>query len=384
AKKAKKGTHTPTAPQSTLVIRQHGARLLTLLSGCAAGPTPHGPQVPERERESGERALRMFVAAGGLQLLVRFICLHSPIEEHALFAPALACINALFHIKTGVPTNDFCRLLASNGVPAHLASALLTSVLSLGEAPASFTEAKEKPKAVPGGDDDSDSDWGASDAEAGGEREAEAQGMWADEVDANDEYLRVRDVILSLCTLLSVFARADVVVRLDLSDPACMAPLLKALSVLTERPDMKTALLVLLSLVKNLAMDPECRKRLMGDREREREEGAKTGPSIVAVLVPLLAFESSVRSPALSALYNICRLDRHSQEQAVEAGIVPLLHTICTSNDVLRQFAIPLVLNLTRASNKTRDALWRNNGVRLVLSFLALPIWTCAALEALS
>lgn len=92
----------------------------------------------------------------------------------------------------------------------------------------------------------------------------------------------------------------------------------------------------------------------------------------------------------LPTLFHLLRLHPRRQEKAALLGIVsPLIHTIITdssSSSLLRQFALPILNELTRASNISRQALLNNNVVNKFCEWLTREevYWQKFALNSLS
>lgn len=69
------------------------------------------------------------------------------------------------------------------------------------------------------------------------------------------------------------------------------------------------------------------------------------------------------------------------QELAALSGAIPPLLEIIESNSHLKQFAMPMILDFSQTSAKTRVLLLRFDGVKLYLSLLRDPFWAAQAFE---
>lgn len=56
----------------------------------------------------------------------------------------------------------------------------------------------------------------------------------------------------------------------------------------------------------------------------------------------------------LSALHNLCKINKRRQEQAAESGIIPHLMHFIVTNSPLKQYALPLLCDMAHASRYTR------------------------------
>lgn len=81
--------------------------------------------------------------------------------------------------------------------------------------------------------------------------------------------------------------------------------------------------------------------------------------------------------------YNLCRLNKSRQEEAAQAGILPCLKRVISSNSPLRQFALPILCDLASAGKSCRTLLWQHNGMNLYLGLLSDPYFQVSALEAI-
>jgi len=101
--------------------------------------------------------------------------------------------------------------------------------------------------------------------------------------------------------------------------------------------------------------------------------GVRTGKSL-----------TFMQSHVLGTLHQLCRLNQHTQYQAVVAGLIPhLQHIITTASSALRQQALPLMCDLAYVKN-ARPKLWENSGVEFYLNLLSDQYWLVNAMDALS
>jgi hypothetical protein len=87
---------------------------------------------------------------------------------------------------------------------------------------------------------------------------------------------------------------------------------------------------------------------------------------------------------ALSALYNLCKINKTRQEQAAVAGIIPPLLALIREDSPLKQYALPLVCDMAHASRRTRAELWKNRGLEFYLDLLRDEDWQVAAMDSVA
>lgn len=85
----------------------------------------------------------------------------------------------------------------------------------------------------------------------------------------------------------------------------------------------------------------------------------------------------------VNALYNLCRLNPSRQEEAAQAGAIPVLQRIVKASSTLRHFALPILCDFAHTSKTCRKMLWQNDGLKFYLEVLKDPFWSLSALEAI-
>ncbi|KAF8489636.1 kinase-like protein [Russula emetica] len=81
--------------------------------------------------------------------------------------------------------------------------------------------------------------------------------------------------------------------------------------------------------------------------------------------------------------YNLCRLNKGRQEEAAQAGIIPLLVRVIESSSPLRQFALPILCDLASAGKSCRMLLWQHDGLSMYTKLLTDPYFQVSALESI-
>lgn len=172
--------------------------------------------------------------------------------------------------------------------------------------------------------------------------------------------------------VLVEMARGDDLVKAQF----CIQSMLKRLLDLLERLDAPV-LVKVLRCIRQLTMDPHCLEPL------QRAEAIK-------LLVPFLERRegqqlAEIHKQVLNALYNLCKVNKRRQELAAEAGIVPQLVHIVTTESPLNQFALPLLCEMAHASRVTREQLRLHGAIELYLVLLRIDeFWAPTALESLA
>ena len=86
----------------------------------------------------------------------------------------------------------------------------------------------------------------------------------------------------------------------------------------------------------------------------------------------------------LSALFNLCKINKRRQEQAAENGIIPHLMLFIMSDSPLKQYALPLLCDMAHASRNSREQLRAHGGLDVYLSLLDDEYWSVIALDSIA
>ena len=84
----------------------------------------------------------------------------------------------------------------------------------------------------------------------------------------------------------------------------------------------------------------------------------------------------------LTTLFNLCRIDKSRQYEAVSVGLIPILKRIILDNRPLKDMALPMLCNLAH-NKECRRLLWSQRGLEFYLELLADPFWQVNAFEAI-
>jgi len=186
-------------------------------------------------------------------------------------------------------------------------------------------------------------------------------------VNADKQHPDAAKYTLKVANIIYLFSQGDGVVKTYLAKPAVLEGILHTLNSLAH-----DELNVILKSIRNMSMDPTTLDFL---------EAAGAIP----VLVPFLdSAHADIQNQVLTSMYYLCTIKASRQEQAARAGIVPHLQRFIRANHPLRQFALPIVMQLAKTSKRTRLELKKYNGVAFFLELLDDAYWKSHALEALA
>lgn len=287
--------------------------------------------------------LQMFIACGGLPVLVDFLTVESD-NSKELLRIALGGIFSVFHLQT-IPKNDICRLFVKAGL-LHKFVMVFNEIVHC-----------VKTKADPQLPAD----------------------KWT------------RHELHKMCDILLLFSQGDVIVKEHMCDRRVLRGLLNALELCTSPTEDPTAdnhfgaaMLTVLKCIRNLSMEPLTLERL--DR-------AGSIPTLVHLLnvqdtdtdaAPSPLKQKEVENIALQSMYYLCRINRNRQTHAAQSGVIPSLMKVIKSASPLKQFALPILCDLAHASPVARSHLWTCNGVALFLELLEDKYWQVDAIKSIS
>ncbi|CAH8370065.1 unnamed protein product [Eruca vesicaria subsp. sativa] len=180
-----------------------------------------------------------------------------------------------------------------------------------------------------------------------------------------------REYLEKVADLLLEFARADTTVKSYM----CSQSLLSRLFQMFNRVE-PPILLKILECTNHLSTDPNCLENL------QRADAIKH-------LIPNLELKEGnlvyqIHHEVLSALFNLCKINKRRQEQAAENGIIPHLMLFIMSDSPLKQYALPLLCDMAHASRNSREQLRAHGGLDVYLSLLDDEYWSVIALDSIA
>ncbi|KAJ7758429.1 hypothetical protein B0H14DRAFT_3598399 [Mycena olivaceomarginata] len=125
-------------------------------------------------------------------------------------------------------------------------------------------------------------------------------------------------------------------------------------------------------------LEPECLVQML-----------KANANAIEILVRILEEQSSgphateMSNHIFQTCYNLCRLNKSRQEEAAQAGIIPCLKRVIETRSPLKQFALPILCDLTSAGKSCRTLLWQHDGLSMYLKLLDDPYFQVSALESI-
>ncbi|KAH9024811.1 kinase-like protein [Lactarius pseudohatsudake] len=269
--------------------------------------------------------LQMFISCRGLKVLVDLLD-EDFAEQSELIVHALNGIGSVFELQSPSSTkNDFCRLFIREGLLDPLSSALLNVMASRGEA-------------------------------------------------AADMKRKIIQILLVFCQV----SQSDVHVRNALGTRKVVRRLLRACELL--EPEY---LVHMLKAIKHLSMNAMLLEVLQNANAIEiltrilDEQSLGTSQHGTS----MKTFEMS--NHIFQTCYNLCRLNKGRQEEAAQAGIIPLLMRVIESSSPLRQFALSILCDLASAGKSCRMLLRQHDGLAMYIKLLTDPYFQVSALESI-
>ncbi|KAI9295050.1 hypothetical protein K502DRAFT_349422 [Neoconidiobolus thromboides FSU 785] len=264
--------------------------------------------------------LQMFISCRGLKILVDFIE-----EEYSLYKDliwiAINGVASIFELQTPTPKHDFCRLFAKTGLLEPLSSVLLRTL--------------------------------------------------------GDEDALAQRYTYKIMGLFLIFSQADSYVKEMMGTSFnIVRNLFHEIKILPMELKM-----IVLKCIRNLSINPNTLDTLQK-------------ANAIEILVELLIESLDPTNPfgqaqaemchhVLNTMFNLCRINKHRQELAAQAGIIPHLQHIGALKSPLKPFAISILCDMAHAGKVCRRLLAKNNGLRFFLALLSDPNWQTNVLEAI-
>ncbi|KAJ7243744.1 hypothetical protein C8J57DRAFT_60548 [Mycena rebaudengoi] len=177
--------------------------------------------------------------------------------------------------------------------------------------------------------------------------------------------------IIQILLVFSQVSQSDIHVRNALGTRKVIRRLLRSCELL--EPE---CLVQMLKAVKHLSMNATLLEVLQNANALE-------------ILIRILDEQSSgphsteMSNHIFQTCYNLCRLNKSRQEEAAQAGIIPCLKRVIETRSPLKQFALPILCDLTSAGKSCRTLLWQHDGILMYLKLLEDPYFQVSALESI-
>jgi len=323
--------------------------------------------------------LQMFIACGGLPVLVDFLTLEdksSSLDSDVdLLRIALDGSFSVFSIQT-IPKNDICRLFVKAGLLKKFVVVFSEIVVSVSAHDTRGTESTVQPGKAQSAD---------------GSTKDESAALWS------------MTELHKTCDIFVLFSQGDAVVKEHMCDGAVLEGLLEAihpgspifsaehqprererpLPLIRHSDEYVSAMLKVLKCIRNLSMEPLTLEKL--DRAgaiptlvRLLNEQEAEGPAISD------AKRKEVENIVLQSMFYLCRINRNRQTHAAQAGVIPSLIKVVRNSSPLKQFALPILCDLAHASPTARAHLWTYDSVSLFLELLEDKYWQIDAIKSIS
>ncbi|KAJ7465176.1 hypothetical protein FB451DRAFT_1262864 [Mycena latifolia] len=177
--------------------------------------------------------------------------------------------------------------------------------------------------------------------------------------------------IIQILLVFSQVSQSDIHVRNALGTRKVIRRLLRSCELL--EPE---CLVQMLKAVKHLSMNATLLEVLQN-------------ANAIEILIRILEEQSSgphsteMSNHIFQTCYNLCRLNKSRQEEAAQAGIIPCLKRVIETRSPLKQFALPILCDLTSAGKSCRTLLWQHDGLGMYLKLLDDPYFQVSALESI-
>jgi hypothetical protein len=177
-----------------------------------------------------------------------------------------------------------------------------------------------------------------------------------------------------IADIFVTFSKADVIVKGHYCDQEVLKRLLKVLEPLENK--FPASFIKILKSIRTLSMQSNTLEPL-----------AKAGA--IKTLVPFLGPRASEKaSEAHQQLYaifhNLCRLSQDRLAMATRAGIIPHLMWVIKSKSPLKQFALPLILDIARSKKTRADMPSRTEAIKFYLELFEQQFpWQVQAIDAI-
>jgi hypothetical protein len=94
-------------------------------------------------------------------------------------------------------------------------------------------------------------------------------------------------------------------------------------------------------------------------------------------------FHREISNQILNTMYNLCRHNKSRQEEAALSDIIPLLKDVVREGGPLKEFALPVLLEMVNSGKVSRKMLWDAKGLAFYVSLLGDRNWAVTALDAI-
>ncbi|KAF1942386.1 hypothetical protein EJ02DRAFT_177182 [Clathrospora elynae] len=276
--------------------------------------------------------LQMFIGCGGINVLVEF--LEEDIDaERDLVLIGVNGVFGVFELQGPTPKNDFCRIFSRSSVLYPLSLVLNRMVEEDGEV--------------------------------------------------------ARLIVERIVHIFLIFSQAESHVKDLVADRMILKRVLKDL-----RKMAPPHQITMLKFIKNLSSLSSTHEALQNSNaidiliellKSTRQKDAMTRNQHRSTSDPtrLPPFHREISNQILNTMYNLCRHNKSRQEEAALSDIIPLLKEVVREGGPLKEFALPVLLEMVNSGKVARKMLWDAKGLAFYVSLLGDRNWAVTALDAI-
>jgi len=276
--------------------------------------------------------LQMFIGCGGINVLVEF--LEEDIDaERDLVLIGVNGVYGVFELQGPTPKNDFCRIFSRSSVLYPLSLVLNRMVEEDGEV--------------------------------------------------------ARLIVGRIVQIFLIFSQAESHVKDLVADRMILKRVLKDL-----RKMAPPHQITMLKFIKNLSSLSSTHEALQNSNaidiliellKSTRQKDAMSRGQYRSASDParLPPFHREISNQILNTMYNLCRHNKSRQEEAALSDIIPLLKEVVREGGPLKEFALPVLLEMVNSGKVARKMLWDAKGLAFYVSLLGDRNWAVTALDAI-
>ncbi|EMD62627.1 hypothetical protein GGP41_003452 [Bipolaris sorokiniana] len=276
--------------------------------------------------------LQMFIGCGGINVLVEF--LEEDIDaERDLVLIGVNGVYGVFELQGPTPKNDFCRIFSRSSVLYPLSLVLNRMVEEDGEV--------------------------------------------------------ARLIVGRIVQIFLIFSQAESHVKDLVADRMILKRVLKDL-----RKMAPPHQITMLKFIKNLSSLSSTHEALQNSNaidilidllKATRQKDALSRSQSRSTFDPkrLPPFHREISNQILNTMYNLCRHNKSRQEEAALSDIIPLLKDVVREGGPLKEFALPVLLEMVNSGKVARKMLWDAKGLAFYVSLLGDRNWAVTALDAI-
>jgi len=330
---------------------------------------------------SSNQSLNMFIAGSrGCRVLVDLLD-SDYFTGFSLIHNSLDSISLIFKMNTSTPKTALCHLFAKTQLMYRI-SYLLNQIFNMSESENSQLSLTQKKKVKCPSLSLSTTGASASSTGISPSKFNQLNGGGSTSMQnlSKDQFDKVISYSVKAADILLFFSTGDSLVKEEMSQEIVIKYIVKVLEEIYTwrviKHDIRSFLLKILKVIKNLSMDPNIRSRL---------DNAGVIPCIINYLHchPGIEKITEIYNQVLHSLYYLLLLDKQRQEKALGAGILSHLLHIIDERGPLKELALPILFDFVRSSTN-RVLLWDSNTIDKLLDLIHDRNWFADAIESIA